>query len=112
MIMLSLMLLSGIALTFFRLSDAHGKTQAKKRWISLLSIKVLVFIFLTPLTDLIVLSWVGIVGQSVLTDNQVYFIRILKFVLVFIPFVIGLYMRIYREDLTKNFTMPIGTNVD
>lgn len=69
MIMLSLMLLSGIALTIFRLTDEFGKTQAKKLWISMLSMKLFFFIFLTPLTDLIVLSWVGTVGQSVLTEN-------------------------------------------
>ncbi len=109
MIMLTFMLLSGIAVAYFRLSEASGKTSAKKQWILMLAIKTLLFIFLTPITEMIVLSWVGTVGQSVLSENEVYFVRTVKFIIVTIAFVLALYMRIYREDLTTNFTKPIGT---
>ena len=60
--------------------------------------------FLTPVTDFIAISWSGPTGQTTLDDTQLYVVRSFKFVLVLIAFTLGIYARIYREDVTNQFS--------
>ena len=62
MIMLLCVLFSGVSVAFFRLH--HGSTAAKgrKQWLLFVIAKFLLFIFITPVTDIIVISWVGTIG--------------------------------------------------
>lgn len=70
--------------------------------------KVLMLIFLTPVLDMIVISWTGKVGQNNLTEPEIYFVRSVKFVLCLAAFALGLYSRIFREDVTLNFSVMPG----
>lgn len=62
MIMLTLILLSGIGNTYFKLRNASAAHYGRQRWLWLVLSKLIILIFLTPITDLIVISWVGTVG--------------------------------------------------
>lgn len=66
--------------------------------------KLLILLFLTPILDLIVISWAGTVGQSTLSEPEIYFVRSVKFVLCLAAFALGMYSRIFREDVTLNFS--------
>ena len=61
----------------------------------------MILVFLTPITDLIAISWSGPADQTTLSDTQLYVVRSFKFVLVLIAFALGSYSKIYREDITE-----------
>ena len=71
-------------------------------------LKFVFLIFLTPVTDLIVMKTYRAADMKSLTGQQIYFIKSVKFLLVLISFTLGIYSRIYREDITKNFTLRQG----
>ena len=62
------------------------------------------FVFITPVLDLMVLSWVLKLGQTRLTAAQFYFVRSVKFVLILAMMGLTMYARVWRQDLTENFT--------
>ena len=70
------------------------------------------FVFITPVTDLIVMKWAGSINQKTLSSEQLYFARSVKFVLVTAIFALGLYSRIYREDITQNFAKRVTVAQD
>ena len=103
--MLILILLSGAAMAYFRLHSSSPKHMGRQRWLWLMAAKVVLLIFLTPVLDMIVISWSGKVGQDKLTEPEIYFVRSVKFVLCLAAFALGLYSRIFREDVTLNFSV-------
>ena len=111
MIMLLCVLFSGVAVAFFRLHHSSTAAKGRQRWLMFVIAKFLLFEFLTPVTDMIVISWVGTIGQTKLTETELYVVRSIKFVFVIASFILGVYSRIYRRDVTKNFSKSaeIGT---
>ncbi len=61
-------------------------------------------IFYTRILEALILSWTGDNGQVKLTDEQEYTARTIKFGLVVVAFILSAYARIFREEVTKNFT--------
>ena len=111
MLMLLVILLSGLANAYFRMHEGSPECEGRKNWLYILAAKTVMLVFLTPVTDMIALSWVGSPDQTTLTEAELYFVRSLKFVLVIASFTLGYYSRIYREDVTLNFsTKKIKTN--
>ena len=62
-------------------------------------------ILFTRFLQTLMLSLVGEDGQTKLTDQQEYVARCIKFGLVMFTFVLSVYARIYREEVTENFTI-------
>ena len=104
MIMLLSVLFSGVAVAYFRLHHSSTAAKGRQHWLILIIAKFLLFVFLTPITDMIVISWVGTIGQTKLTVTELYFVRSIKFAFVIALFILGVYSRIYRRDVTKNFS--------
>jgi hypothetical protein len=69
MIMLVLILLSGIKLAYFRLQEGLQGGQGKTKWLSILGAKLVLFVFLTPVTDLIVMKWAGTIDGKTLSAD-------------------------------------------
>ena len=58
---------SGAALVYFKIDQAHKAKEGRTKWLWLLALKFLMFVFITPVLDLMVLSWVQQEGQTRLT---------------------------------------------
>ena len=104
MIALLAILVSGIINVVVKIKHSSSANLGRNRWLLIHAIKFLILVFLTPLTDYIAMSWSGPAGQSTLDDTQLYVVRSFKFVLVLAAFTMGIYARIYREDITNQFS--------
>jgi hypothetical protein len=104
MIMLILVLISGITNIIVKLKDSSAANLGRKRWLWIQFAKFVILVFLTPISDLIALSWSGGSGQTQLNNTQLYAVRSIKFVLILAAFLLGSYARIFREDITNNFS--------
>ena len=104
MTMLTIVFITGILSAFLRLHSVQSGSFGRKKWLLFMILKFVFLIFLTPVTDLIVMKWSRASDMKSLTGQQIYFIKSIKFLLVLISFTLGIYSRIYREDITKNFT--------
>lgn len=70
-------------------------------------IKIVLTLFYTRVLDVIILSWVATVDQTQLTAHQDNSARVIKFIFIVFAFATACYERIYREEMTENFThMP------
>lgn len=102
--MLILIFASGLANAYFKMHKGSPESEGRRNWLYMLLAKTIILIFLTPVTDMIAFSWVASADQTKLSESQLYFVKTLKFVLVILAFSIGYYSRIYREDITLNFS--------
>ena len=66
--------------------------------------KMIALILYTRLLEAFMLSVVGTENQKKLNYEQEYFARTLKFVIVLVAFAMSVFARIWREDVTSNFT--------
>ena len=62
-------------------------------------------IFYTRILEALMLSWMGENDQFKLSSEQEYVARSIKFGLVVVAFALSAYARIFREEITKNFTV-------
>ena len=104
---LILILLSGAVTAFVHTQTGKGKF-GRQRYGWIVFSKVMIWLLLTPLTDVIALAWVGEKHQTQLSDNELYFVRGLKAVLLMVAFSLGSYSRIYRENITEGFSKMPG----
>ena len=105
MIALLAVLVTGFINIVVKIKHSSSANLGRKQWLWIHAAKFLILVFLTPVTDLIAIRWSGPTGQTILDDTQLYVVRSLKFVLVLIAFTLGLYARIYREDITNQFSI-------
>lgn len=101
MIALLAVLISGIINIAVKIKHFSSANLDRNRWLWIHAAKFVILVFLTPVTDLIAISWSGPAGQTTLDDTQLYVVRSFKFILVLTAFTLGLYARIYREDITN-----------
>ena len=104
MIMLTLVLLSGIVSMVFRLKQSSSSKYGRSRWLWMMAAKFLILIFLSPVSELIALKTTGASGQTELNNRQIYTVRSFKFALVVLAFLLGSYSKIFREDITNDFS--------
>lgn len=69
MIMLVLILLSGIKLAHCRMQEGVHGGEGKSRWLSIIGAKLVLLVFLTPVTDLIVMKWAGTIDGKTLSAD-------------------------------------------
>ena len=67
MIMLTLVFLSGASLVYFKTTEKTAGTTARAQYYAVMALKFVLWVFITPVTDLILFSWVSIEGQTRLT---------------------------------------------
>ena len=101
MISLLAILVTGIINIAVKIKHSSSANLGRNRWLWIHAAKFIILVFLTPVTDLIAISWSGPTGQTTLDNTQLYVVRTFKFVLVLIAFTLGIYARIYREDITN-----------
>jgi hypothetical protein len=104
MIALLAILVTGFINIVVKIKHSSSANLGRKQWLWIHAAKFIILVFLTPVTDFIAIRWSGPTGQTTLDDTQLYVVRSLKFVLVLIAFTLGLYARIYREDVTNQFS--------
>ena len=99
-IMIMLILITGTINVAVKIKHSSSANLGRRRWLWTMLAKAVILIFLTPVTDLIVRTLSGS-SQATLSSTQLYVVRSFKFVLVLIAFTLGIYARIYREDITN-----------
>jgi hypothetical protein len=68
MIMLTLIVVSGLANVYFRMHEGSPESEGRRNWLWMLLAKTIILVFLTPVTDLIAFSWVASAEQTSLTE--------------------------------------------
>lgn len=66
--MLTLIVVSGLAVAYFRMHEGSPKNEGRTNWLWMVFAKCVILIFLTPVTDLIAFSWVATSEQTSLTE--------------------------------------------
>jgi len=110
MIFLTLMLITGLTNWVININKSSPKRLGIKRYHTFMGVKVLLFIFITPVTDVIVMAAMGKVDQVELSNAELYFVKSVKFCLILAAFAIGSYQRVYREEITKDFSQLSRTS--
>lgn len=111
-IMLLLIFVTGIAMTYFRLKEGSIENYGRKNWLGLNTAKIVLLLLMTPITDMIAFSWSASADQTQLTASQLYTVKSFKFVFTLTAFALGIYERIYREDITENFSKSLKQKVN
>ncbi len=102
-VFLGILALSG-AMNIWAVMQLSRDTQGRGRWWWMIFGKIVAMIFYTRILEALILSWKGEKDQLKLSSGQEYFARSIKFGLVAIAFLLSVYARFFREDVTKNFT--------
>ena len=102
---LVLLIVSGLMSMVSILKTTEGQDVGKTKWVWIMLGKIILVILYSRILDIILLAILGSEGQTMLSRDQDFFCRILKFVILLVAFGLASYAHIYRRNITDNFTV-------